>query len=103
MGGADTKVRCSLTLYLRQAMLLTLDPSFLEVSVGFDFVMSSLLALSATHLAWLTNSAETKNLALYHRGVAFSGLQTATGNFSRENSDAILAASILLSWQEPDW
>lgn len=82
---------------------LTLKISFLDASVGYDFVMSSILAFSATHLAWMTKSTETKNLAYYHRGVALKGLHGAIGNFSRENSDPILAASILLSWQASDW
>ena len=65
--------------------------------------MSSILAFSATHLAWVTDSVETKNLAYYHRGVALKGLHDAIGNFSRDNSDPVLAASILLSWQASDW
>lgn len=77
--------------------------SFLDASIGYDFVMSSILAFSATHLAWTTKSVETKNLAYYHRGVALKGLHGAIGKFSRENSDPILAASILLSWQASDW
>ena len=77
--------------------------SFFDAAFGYDFVMSSILALSATHIAWMTNSVETKNLAYFHRGVALKGLQGAIGNFSRVNSDAVLAASILLSWQVSDW
>ena len=46
---------------------------------------------------------ETKNLAYFHAGVALKGLQEAIGNFSQENSDAVLAASILLAWQASDW
>lgn len=65
--------------------------------------MSAILAFSATHMAWVTNSLETKNLAYFHRGVALKGLQEAIGNFSEANSDAVLAASILLSWQVTDW
>ncbi|KAI9741753.1 MAG: hypothetical protein M1834_000139 [Cirrosporium novae-zelandiae] len=76
---------------------------FLKIAATNNFVMSSLLALSATHLAWLTGSPETDNLAYHYRGVALKGLQTAIGNFSKENSDAILAASLLLSWQANDW
>lgn len=78
-------------------------PSFFDAAYEHDFVMSSILAFSATHMAWLTNSVETKNIAYYHRGIAFKGLQEAIGNFSRNNSDAALAASILLSWQASDW
>ena len=77
--------------------------SFLDAALGHDFVMSSILAFSATHLAWFTSVTENKNLAYYHRGVALKGLHGAIGDFSRENSDAILAASILLSWQAADW
>ncbi|KAF6238515.1 hypothetical protein HO173_003483 [Letharia columbiana] len=84
-------VQC--TLWVQQI------PSFFDAAFGYDFVMSSILALSATHIAWMTNSVETKNLAYFHRGVALKGLQGAIGNFSRDNSDAVLAASILLSWQ----
>lgn len=67
------------------------------------FVMHSLLGLSASHLSWLTASPATMQLAYQHRGHAFSGLQAAIGAFSKENSDAVLAASILLSWQVTDW
>ena len=76
---------------------------FFDAAVAHDFVMSSILAFSATHLAWVTSSVETKNLAYFHRGVALKGLQEAIGNFSESNSDATLAASILLSWQVSDW
>ena len=82
---------------------LTLCTSFLDAAIGYDFVMSSILAFSATSLGYMTNSTETKNLAYYHGGVALKGLHGAIGRFSRENSDAVLAASILLSWQAADW
>jgi hypothetical protein len=65
--------------------------------------MSSLLALSASHLAWQTKNPDTTNLGYHHRGVALKGLHEAIGAFSRENSDAILAASMLLSWQATEW
>lgn len=65
--------------------------------------MSAVLGFAATHLAWLTKSPETKNLAYLHRGVALKGLHDAIGHFSQASSDAILAASILLSWQTSEW
>lgn len=43
------------------------------------------------------------HLAYQHRGLALKGLQEAIGRFSKGNSDAVLAASILLSWQATDW
>ena len=84
-------------------IVLSQRNSFLNAAEGYDFVMSAVLAFAATHLAWLTHSTETKNLAYHHRGVALKGLHDAIGQFSRESSDAILAASILLSWQTSDW
>ncbi|RMD42666.1 hypothetical protein DV735_g2444, partial [Chaetothyriales sp. CBS 134920] len=74
-------------------------PSLIAVALSHDFVMSALLAMSAYHLAWQTQNADTKNLAYHHQGVALKGLHEAIGAFSRDNSDAILAASMLLSWQ----
>ena len=65
--------------------------------------MSAILALSASHLAWKTRNAETEHLAIHHHGVAIKGLHEAIGSFSRENSEAILAASMLLSWQASEW
>ena len=65
--------------------------------------MHSVLAFSAAHLAWITGSSETNNLAYYHQGIALKGLHEALGSFSRQSSDAVLAASILLSWQATEW
>jgi hypothetical protein len=67
------------------------------------FVLSSILAFSASHLAYITGSQETENLSFHHRGIAFKGLQNAISTFSKDNCDAILAASILLSWQATEW
>jgi hypothetical protein len=57
--------------------------------------MHALLALSATHLAWLTDCPLTANMAYEHRGIALKGLHEAIGAFSRQNSDAVRAASLL--------
>jgi hypothetical protein len=42
-------------------------------------------------------------MAFEHRGLALKGLHEAIGSFLRENSDAVLAASLLLSWQATEW
>jgi Fungal specific transcription factor domain len=65
--------------------------------------MHALLALSATHIAWLTDCPLVNQMAFEHRGIALKGLHEAIGTFSTENSDAVLAASLLLSWQAADW
>lgn len=77
--------------------------SLIGVALLHDFVMSALLALSSSHLAWQTRNTDTENLAYHHRGVALKGLHEAIGAFSKDNSDAILAASMLLSWQAIEW
>lgn len=78
-------------------------PIFLSLARSCDFVMSAVLAFSASHIAWLTGNAETLNLAYQHRGVALKGLHETIGSFNRANSEAILAASIVLSWQATEW
>ncbi|KAF2087121.1 hypothetical protein K490DRAFT_42886 [Saccharata proteae CBS 121410] len=76
---------------------------FLSIASSYPFVMHSILAFSAAHLAWISQSSETRNLAFHHGGIALRGLHEAIGNFSRVNSDAVLASSLLLSWQATDW
>jgi len=78
-------------------------PLFIQIGATYGFVMHALLALSATHIAWLTECPLVNQMAFEHRGIALKGLHEAIGTFSRENSDAVLAASLLLSWQATDW
>ncbi len=75
---------------------------FIKIGSDYPFVMHALLALSATHLAWLTDCPLTATMAYEHRGIALKGLQQAIGTFG-ENSDAVLACSLLLSWQATEW
>jgi hypothetical protein len=77
--------------------------SFLQIGASYSFVTHALLALSASHLAWLTNCPLTANMAYEHRGIALRGIREAIGTFLRENLDAVLAASLLLSWQATEW
>jgi len=65
--------------------------------------MHALLAFSAMHIAFLTGCPLVGSLAYEHKGIALKGLQEAISTFSRETSDAILAASLVLSWQATDW
>ncbi|PYH79299.1 hypothetical protein BO82DRAFT_134074 [Aspergillus uvarum CBS 121591] len=78
-------------------------PTFLTIALSNDFVMSSILTMAASHLAWITRNQETKQLAYHHRGIAIQRLHKAIGTFSQDNCDAILASSILLSWQASEW
>ncbi|KYK57637.1 hypothetical protein DCS_04649 [Drechmeria coniospora] len=77
-------------------------PTLLSIATTSTYVMHALCSLSATHIALHTNCPLVSNIAFEHRGLAFVGLHKALGEFSRENSDAILAASVLLSWQATD-
>lgn len=78
-------------------------PRLLAIAVMSDFVMSSILAFSALHMASVTGSQETLNLSYHYRKIASKGLQSALGTFSKGNCDAVLAASLVLSWQATDW
>jgi len=77
--------------------------SLITVALSSDFVMNALLALSAAHLAWQTKNGDTEHLAYHHRGIALKGLHEALSTFSEHSSEAVLSASMLLSWQAKDW
>ncbi|KAH9435225.1 hypothetical protein MCOR02_004175 [Pyricularia oryzae] len=85
------------TLWTRQI------PTLIKIGATTPYVMHALLAFSAMHIAFLTDCPLVGNMAYEHRGIALKGLQEAIGTFSRETSDAILAASLVLSWQATDW
>ena len=76
---------------------------FLSIAASHPFVMHSILAFSASHLAWISQSSETRNLAFHHAGIALKGLHENIANFTKINSDAVLASSLLLAWQATDW
>lgn len=78
-------------------------PKFLSIAASHPFVMHSILAFSASHLAWISQSSETRNLAFHHAGIALRGLHEGIANFTKVNSDAVLASSLLLAWQATDW
>ena len=73
------------------------------LAASYAFVMDAVLAFAASHLAWISQSAETRSLASSHGSIAMKGLHEAMGTFSKTNADAILAGSLLLSWQSTDW
>lgn len=85
------------TLWTRQV------PTIIKIGATHPYVMHALLAFSAMHIAFLNECPLVGNMAYEHRGIALKGLQEAIGSFSRGTSDAILAASLVLSWQATDW
>ncbi|PVH96696.1 hypothetical protein DM02DRAFT_105738 [Periconia macrospinosa] len=78
-------------------------PKFLSIAASHPFVMHSILAFSASHLAWIGKSPETRSLAFHHAGIALKGLHEGIANFTKVNSDAVLASSLLLAWQATEW
>jgi hypothetical protein len=73
------------------------------IGATYGYVLHALLAFSAMHIAFLTDCPLVGNISYEHRGMALKGLHEAIGTFSRDTSDAILAASLVLSWQATDW
>ncbi|KAK6829333.1 hypothetical protein PG987_009917 [Apiospora arundinis] len=78
-------------------------PTILKISATNSYVMHALLAFSAMHIAFLTDCPIVKDIAYEHRGIALKELHEGIGTFSPETSDAVLAASLVLSWQATDW
>lgn len=78
-------------------------PIILRLGAVYPFVMQALLGFSASHIAFLTECPHVATMAENHRNSALSGLAEAIGSFSRETSDAVLGASLVLSWQATDW
>ena len=76
---------------------------YLSVATSYSYVMHSFLAFSASHLAWISPSPDTRKIQIQHGGIALRGLHDALSSFSKSNADAILATSILLMTQANDW
>ncbi|KAI2475318.1 c6 transcription factor protein [Pyrenophora tritici-repentis] len=70
-------------------------PKFLSIAASHSFVMHSILAFSASHLAWISQSTETRNLAFHHASIALKGLHDGIANFTKLNSDAARLASLI--------
>lgn len=74
----------------------------MNIAVSCDFLLHAVLGWSATHLAHVTGDQEIQQDAYMHRCEALRGLQVAIKSFSKENSDAVLCASIVMAWQSSD-
>lgn len=83
--------------------MLTYLLSIIGIGASHRFVMDALLAFSAEHISNITGCPMVGKMAVEHRGHALNGLSQAIANFTEENSDAVLAASLTLSWQATDW
>ena len=74
----------------------------MAIAQSHEYALHAVLAWSATHLAEMTGDALIRQDAYYHRAQALEGLQKGIVSFSKENADAVLCASIVMSWQAPD-
>jgi hypothetical protein len=83
-------------------LMANIMSSFITIALSHDFVMHSLLAWAALHVAWMTGNGSAVIASQECRSSAIRGLQDAVRTFSKENADAVLAASILLAWQAAD-
>ena len=73
------------------------------MSASYSYVMHAFLAFSASHLAWMSPSPDTRKIQIQHGGIALRGLHDAISSFSKSNADAVLATSVLLMTQANDW
>jgi hypothetical protein len=80
-----------------------LIPEILSLGVDHTFVMEALLAFSASHMANVTDCPLVKAMAFEREAKGIKGLSLAIQQFNKDNFDAILAASLVLSWQVTDW
>ena len=64
--------------------------------------MDALLAFAAMHMAHLTDCALVGLLGMKYSGRALTGLREAIGELTPQNADALVAASLVLSWQSTD-
>ncbi|KAH8908948.1 hypothetical protein BR93DRAFT_936515 [Coniochaeta sp. PMI_546] len=85
------------TLWTRQI------PTIIQIGASHRYVLHALLAFSAMHITFWNECPMVGNMVYEYRGIALKGLHEAIGCFSRETSDAVLAASLVLSWQATDW
>ena len=61
-----------------------------------------MLALSASHLAKVSGMKEAVEEMKRYQLRALQGIRETIVSFSKDTSDAILAASLLLCWQSPN-
>lgn len=79
----------------------SLMPVFLRLAHHHELVRTCIFGLAAKHISLLTKSASMAQEEIRYRSLAIRSLIDSISNGS-EALDAMLAASILLSWQAPD-
>lgn len=66
------------------------------------FLVHALMALHMSQIAFEQSNSEAKELAYHYRGVALTGLFKECGAVTAQNVDALMFASVFLSWQAVD-
>ncbi|KAI0397335.1 hypothetical protein F5Y17DRAFT_455250 [Xylariaceae sp. FL0594] len=77
-------------------------PIIITLGATHRFVMDSLLAFMADYFADRTHRPQVGIMAYEHRGKAINGVQKALQVLGPHNAEAVLAATIVLSWQATD-
>jgi hypothetical protein len=78
----------------------------LQIAARYDFVAYAQIVLAANRLGRLTKQASIMEDAARYKILAIKGLREALACFSRENADGVLAASVILMYQQQtpaDW
>ena len=75
----------------------------MSLASTFPFVMNALHSFSANQLAWKSQSTELRSTSINYGSMALEGLHEALGQFSASNADAVLATSLIMSYQASDW
>ncbi|TKX24357.1 hypothetical protein C1H76_3463 [Elsinoe australis] len=75
----------------------------LAMAPAYPCVLDALKGFSASQIAWVTQSPAAREQSLQYSTSALSGLHQAVGQFSKENSDSVLATALLLIAQSRDW
>ncbi|KAK5682459.1 hypothetical protein LTS10_005587 [Elasticomyces elasticus] len=73
-------------------------PEFIGQAIQHPCAKAALLALGSHHLCSITRSSALEQLAQVYLTKACASLNRAICEFSEDNADAVLAASVMLGW-----
>lgn len=78
-------------------------PKFQDIAESFPFVRSALLSFAVNNFVGPQEYVQAQKLHIHYSGIALRGLHDSLGEFTYTNADAVLAASLLMSWQATNW
>ncbi|KAH8819420.1 hypothetical protein F5884DRAFT_760469 [Xylogone sp. PMI_703] len=78
-------------------------PIFYSIAEKFPFAYHALISNAAFAVHCATKDPSAEAVAAEEKNAALHGLQVAINNFSLDNADAIISASLCLAWSASDW